>query len=1130
MIGVASASPPASAGGLALHIDVLGPPRVAWAGRSLTLTRRQTRALLYRLAASPHPAPRDQLAFLFWPDLPDAAARRNLVVLMNHLRRALPVPAALVAADDGVWLDRQAVRSDAVAVADSIAVALRDRRLDRLGAALDRIRGPFLEGFTLAGSDEFEAWAARERAGWERRRLEALEALVEGHAARGDHSAAVAAARRYLAADELAEAMHRRLIALYAAAGDRAAALRQFERCAAALARDLGVEPSAETRRVYEAARDGRLPPPETPIAGPAGPAWRVIDGTRRRDASPAADLPPLPVPPTPLIGRAGELAAARALLAGSDVRLVTLSGAGGAGKTRLALQVAWDLRGRFADGAAFVALAPLRDPALVVGAVAQACGVQQSGVAALDEVLRAYLRDKELLLVLDNCEHLLTATPAIAGLLAAAPRLRILATSRAALNLAGEHALPVPPLPTPDLARLPPVEALAEQPAVALLAARARATDPAFRLDAANAADLAAICARLDGLPLALELAAARLKLLTPRALLERLDHRLALLAGGPRDLPDRHRSLRAALDWSHQLLGAGEQRLFARLAVFAGGWTLAAAEAVCEGEGLSPAPPPSSSSLLDAMQALLEAHLIVRLGEANGEPRFGMLETVREYALERLDAAGQMETARRRHHAWCAALAAAAEPHLRGARQVDWLACLEAEHGNIRAALGWGLEHDPEATLGLATNTWLFWRLRGDNAEGRAWLERLLDAAPGAAALHARALHSLGMLAFAQGDLPAGRAWLEESLALGQALDCGVLNAVTLRELGVLVGLMGDAAESERLLDRGLALGRALGDPYALGANLGARGWLAMREGDYAAARGLLHEALAVLRVAGERLQTAFALRDLGRVALGEGDYAAAETFLQESDAIGRELGAGWHVAFVRWHLGNAVLARGDIERARAIFETGLTLARQAGHRDIVGYLLVGLGRAAYLRGEAAGAVDFLAEGLAIHEGQRNIQGQGPALQMLGQIAARQGDLPRALEFLGRSLTARRDAGDRLGVAASLEAMAMAGAPSAADRAARLLGAAAALRRAIGAPLEPVDRPAHAATMRALNARLGAADFAAARAAGAALTPEAAIAEAMAMSDRMAARCSVDDAGMVGDDLVGQGEDLRG
>jgi predicted ATPase/DNA-binding SARP family transcriptional activator len=613
-----------------LFVGLLGPPEVSWAGATLSIMRRQTRALLYRLAVHLSPVPRTQLGYLFWPDVPDTTARRNLTHLLTLLRRALPRPDLLLTDGETVAFDPQHVASDADTFVRLTSTADAQARPSALAHALDLYRGPFLDGFALPDCPEFEAWLDLERSAWERRCDDALAGLVEAHTVARNYAAAITAARRALSRDELAEEMHRRLIALYAAVGDRAAALRQFEQCAVVLERELGVAPLHETRAVYEAVRDGTsLLPPVVPA-----PAAVTVRAPSVQDRPPSAGA--IPIPPTPLIGRAAMLAELTALLDRADVRLLTLAGPGGVGKTRLALEVAHRLADQFADSATFVPLAPLRDPALVLGAIAEALGLGERDDRPPLIRLQDALRRRELLLLLDNFEHVVEAAADVAALLAAAPRLKVLVSSRALLRIAGEHTHVVAPLDLPDVSRLPPPAELAEVGAVALFLTRVHERVPAFQVSESNAADIAAICARLDGLPLAIELAAARAALLSPRMLLARLDRRLALLTEGPRDLPPRQRTLRATIDWSYDLLDVGEQFLLGRLAVFAGGWTLDAAERVATGVG------PLTISVLDGLHTLLDKQMVQRIAGDDGEPRFTMLETIREYALERLTERG--------------------------------------------------------------------------------------------------------------------------------------------------------------------------------------------------------------------------------------------------------------------------------------------------------------------------------------------------------------------------------------------------------------------------------------------------------------------------------------------------------
>jgi predicted ATPase len=506
-------------------------------------------------------------------------------------------------------------------------------------------------------------------------------------------------------------------------------------------------------------------------------------------------------------------------------VRLLTLTGPGGVGKTRLGLHVAAGLVDHFADGVTFVALAPLADAAVVVPAVAQALGVRDEGGGSLLERLKAHLRPRQGFLVLDNFEHVLAAGPLVSELLEASAGLKVLVTSRAALHVRGEHELAVPPLTLPDPERHRSAKAVLRYPSAALFVERAAAIRPDLALTDETAPAVAEICGRLDGLPLAIELAAARIRLLTPQAMLLRLDRRLPLLTGGPRDLPARQRTLRDAIGWSHDLLRADERRLFRRLAAFAGGWTLAAAAAVAGDQAESVLAPPSPPVLpptpdleiLDALASLVDKSLVRPDEPADGESRFFMLATIREYATEQLEANGEGQAIRRRHAAYYLALAEAAEPEFTGPKQGTWLARLDREHANLRAALHW-LRQDGDGEwqgLRLSAALWRFWWLRSHFAEGRAHLRTFLALAGTAApaALRAKALHALGELAFRQGDRLEAHGPLEAGLALCEQAGDRQGTALALTSLGRLA--LDDGRHGEARAARGGAADRTRAGP---------------------------------------------------------------------------------------------------------------------------------------------------------------------------------------------------------------------------------------------------------------------------------------------------------------------------
>ena len=611
-----------------------------------------------------------------------------------------------------------------------------------------------------------------------------------------------------------------------------------------------------------------------------------------------------LPTSPTPMIGRERESAEVVALLRRDDVRLLTLTGPGGAGKTRLALRVTEELDPNFADGVAYVPLASVPVADAVAATIAQVLDVREDGPSIVDR-LRIALRDRAVLLVADNFEHVLAAAPLVVDLLATCPSLKVLVTSRARLRVTGEHAYPVPPLTLPDAGARASVAAVAGSDAVRLFVARARAVDPSFALADAEATTVAELCRRVDGLPLAIELAAAWAPILPPAALLARLEPRLPLLTGGARDLPTRQQTMRDAIAWSHDLLAPGEQDLFRRLAVFAGGFGLEAVEAVAgaEEEGAEVLP-----GLFRGVAALVDKSLIGRGGGHDEAPRFRMLETVREFALERLEEGGEAEAVRRRHAAHYLALAEEAEPALWGPDPQQWLERLQAEHDNLRTALTWTTAGaEPEWGVRLAGALWPFWRLRFFPGEGRRWLERALARCGETPSLsRAKALLGVGTLAWAQSDY----------------------------------------ARAEPALAEAVCAYQALGDPVGTGRVRLALGRLCWDRGDFDRAAACCEEALDLFRGRDDGPWLAQGLHNLALVAQQRGEYDRAETLFAEALDRWRAAGFRWGLSCcVPGHVGDVARARGDLGRAVAQYQDGLVKCHEQADTENVCWILIGL-----------------------------------------------------------------------------------------------------------------------------------------------------------------------------------------
>jgi predicted ATPase/serine/threonine protein kinase len=677
-----------------------------------------------------------------------------------------------------------------------------------------------------------------------------------------------------------------------------------------------------------------------------------------------------LPAQRTGFVGREKEVAAAKELLLRQDVRLVTVTGPGGIGKTRLAVQVASELVEHFPGGTNFVPLSSLGDPGLIASVIVQTLGIREAGGQSPLETLKQNLQgllSAPMLLVLDNFEHLVQAVPTVAELLAVGPKLKIMVTSRAALHVYGEHEFPVPPLAVPDSRSMPTVEVLSRYPAVALFVQRAVAAKPDFELNRENAPAVIEICTRLDGLPLAIELAAARVKVLSPSSMRTRLTSRLQLLTGGSRDLPLRQQTLRAAMDWSYDLLSPAEQRLFRRLSVFVGGCTLEGAEAVCDTKG------DLDLDLLDGMASMVDKSLAQQVEQAKSEARFVMLETIREYGLEKLGGSGEQALTKRAHAAYCLVLAEEEATEQSGTEGAEWLERLAVEHDNFRAALDW-LTETGEAQWGLRMGAALFrfWEMREYLAEGRTRLCKLLKLAQAEAPTKARerALFAAGVLAGEQGDYASAVALIRESLDVARQLRDRQGIAVALNALAVLARDQGEVAVARSLFEESLVLWRELGDQKAVARSLSNLGNVVQLQGDNARARFLYAECLAIFQDLGDRTGVAWSMNYQGDVARDQGDYPGARTLYEQGLVIFRELGDRWGIAGTLADLGSLAGEQGIYPAARCLYRESIKIFQELDHKRGIARLLECFACAAAVQFEAERALRLAGAAAALRQ----------------------------------------------------------------------------------------------------------------------------------------------------------------
>jgi len=971
---------------------------------------------------------RQWLAETLWPRAETSSALFNLRRNLTELRKMLGVEANRVHSPTTRTLrfDLSDVDCDLI----TFEALTARKEIPCLQHATALYRGELLEGC-------HEEWLLPERIACEHAYLQALEDLADHAIHHGDLPEAAQLLRRLLTYEPLREDAQCRLMEVLADSGDLAGLEKQYRALRLVLRNELNIEPASATTALYQRLRhSGRTSQAKLPVAPSASPPRH------------------LPRPLTALIGRTQERQ--EILRTKKRTRLLTLTGIGGVGKTRLAIAVAEEGEVDYPDGVWFVDLSSLQEPTLLLPSIARPLGVLAASGLSSEEALLQFLAPKRLLLVLDNCEHLMESCAFwVKQILQECPQIHILCTSRQPLQIDGEtiwpiEPLPIPPADDPGFGKDGSIGELRYYDSVALLLDRAATVAPQFRLTPHNAGAVAQICRSLDGIPLAVEMAAARMRSLSVQEIAARLEDRFRLLTTGDRTLP-RHQTLQAAMDWSYDLLDARERTCLRHISVFAGGCTLEAAEAI-------------TGEALDPLTSLVDKSLIVYKESESGHGRYLLLETVRAYAHKKLTACGEWEAVCQLHRDYFLTFAEETRPKLRGLEQGIWMEVLEDEHDNLRQALisftedTEGLECG-EKGLRLGAALQSFWWTRGHLTEGRERLSALLahPGGQGSTVARADALQGAGALAYMQGDYAAARSLVEGNLAIQRELgnQHGIANALS--GLGRVAGMLGDYTAARTLFEESLTTHRAQGEKQGVANLLGNLGTLAFMEGDYRAAQALFEESLTLQRELGDKKSVGLTLYNLGAVACDQREYALARSLYEESLKIHRQLGDIQNIASSLCNLGNVASDQGDNTAARSLYEESLTILRQLGDMSGVALTLVNLGK----------------------------------------ILVQQGDFPAAHTCLGECLALCREQGDRRVVCYALEYCAsLALQDHQAERAIQMWGAACTLRETTGCPLPPQAQEEHIHHLADIRKVIGEDLFATAWAAGQAMTREQAIA----------------------------------
>jgi predicted ATPase/DNA-binding SARP family transcriptional activator len=1108
-----------------LQFAMLGTFRATLDGAALTaFGYDKVRALLAYLAVEcDRPHHRESLAGLLWPEQPKQTARLNLSQALSRLRRILDDKHA-----DPHFIDvtRQTLQFnpnsdhwlDAVAFTQALDACQKhgherlegcDRCLERLEGAAALYRGGFLEGFSIPDSPAFEEWALLHRERLHRLTQETLARLARCYAASEEYEKALPHAWRQVELDPWREAAQRGLMRLLALSGQRGAALAQYEVCRRLLAEELDVEPAQETTALHEMIRSGQVGPTQL------SPIEALLEPLPSHN---------LPAQPNPFIGRAQELADLLTLIRGPAVRLVTVVGPGGMGKTRLALQATADALEGFPEGVWLVELARVTSSDAVPMAVANALGAQPQSNRDMADTIVDSLQTRELLLLLDNCEHVLDGVvPLAAQLLSRCPQLTVVVTSREALRVPGEQLFEVPPMKLPELDG--ERHQLTEADAVRLFLARAQSLRPGFALTHENAKSIVDICRRLDGMPLALELAAARTRVLSPEEIVSRLDDRFRLLTAGGRTAPERQQTLHNTVAWSYELLDSPERALFDRLAVFRGGFTLTAAEGVCSGDGVE------SDDVLDLLTSLVDKSLVVVEQTDDGTMRYRLLETLRQFGAQQLDARGKTETLQLRHARHFLAWVEEMESLLDAWE--DWptqYRQLDPESDNLAAAMRWSLEHN-QAELALRMGAALKWWLltRPQFGQYAVWLKKALtdwqDASP---RFRAKALHAINLYGFLWSRYDEASAELaEEELAAAEQAQDPDLVAQALVNMGRIASFMGQRERAGALYQQSLAIGREIESQARIihaSVHLAVtrepsetlemlqtllpqtpRSWrfgVLSRLAAFSRHYGSLSEAerysQEAFECAGELGSPAFqadGLNRLGIIAILQGNYERAEQLLGRSRQLARRCGEMLGLFEAVRLTGETAWHQGDVATAERRWSEALDLARQHGGPGDIAEVQRWQSYAACAAGDFDHAERLCQESLQVLlEG--DVFGRGGATLALARVALFRGNPTRAVKLFQQSLRYLQRLGDRIDTVRTLEGLTWALASlGRGEEATVLLGFLAAHREQRGMVLPPVDQPHHERALSSARKALSQETFAAAWAAGAALTLEEAV-----------------------------------